>query len=414
MLELNKLITPKAIDKLKQKGFDFDQEKFLKLYNLKRELKQKIDDLRNQKNKIAKEMAKNFDKDLINQGKELNKEIKDNEVLFKDIETELNNFLLYIPNIPYENCPIGKNEDDNVEIKKVGQIPKFNFEIKDHVDLGFNLNQEINFEQANKIAKSRFVVLKNNIAKLHRALINFMLEEHLKNDYIEYDLPVLANKETLTGTGQLPKFNDDLFKIEGEDLFLIPTGEVPLTNLFKDEIFKDIELPIKVTANTPCFRKEAGTYGKDTRGIIRQHQFNKVELVQVVKEEEAEKALLEVLDNAENILKLLEVPYRVVELCTGDLGFAAKRTYDIEAWIPSQNKYREISSCSWFGDFQARRINIKYKEEKQKKFAHTINGSGLAIGRTIVAIIENNQTEEGFIKIPTVLKKYFNNMDYLK
>ncbi len=414
MLELNKLTTPKAIDKLKQKGFDFDQEKFLKLYNLKRELKQKIDDLRNQKNQIAKEMAKNFDKDLINQGKELNKEIKDNEVLFKDIETELTDFLLYIPNIPYENCPIGKNEDDNVEIKKVGQIPKFNFEIKDHVDLGFNLNQEINFDQANKIAKNRFVVLKNNIAKLHRALINFMLEEHLKNDYIEYDLPLLANKETLTGTGQLPKFNDDLFKIEGEDLFLIPTGEVPLTNLFKNEIFKDIELPIKVTANTPCFRKEAGAYGKDTKGIIRQHQFNKVELVQIVKEENAEEALLEVLNNAENILTLLEIPYRVVELCTGDLGFAAKRTYDIEAWIPSQNKYREISSCSWFGDFQARRINIKYKEEKQKKFAHTINGSGLAIGRTIVAIIENNQTEEGFIKIPTVLKKYFNNMDYLK
>ncbi len=414
MLELNKLTTPKAIDKLKQKGFDFDQEKFLKLYNLKRELKQKIDDLRNQKNQIAKEMAKNFDKDLINQGKELNKEIKDNEVLFKDIETELNDFLLYIPNIPYENCPIGKNEDDNIEIKKVGQIPKFNFEIKDHVDLGFNLNQEINFDQANKIAKNRFVVLKNNIAKLHRALINFMLEEHLKNDYIEYDLPLLANKETLTGTGQLPKFNDDLFKIEGEDLFLIPTGEVPLTNLFKNEIFKDIELPIKVTANTPCFRKEAGAYGKDTKGIIRQHQFNKVELVQIVKEENAEEALLEVLNNAENILTLLEIPYRVVELCTGDLGFAAKRTYDIEAWIPSQNKYREISSCSWFGDFQARRINIKYKEEKQKKFAHTINGSGLAIGRTIVAIIENNQTEEGFIKIPTVLKKYFNNMDYLK
>lgn len=414
MLELNKLTTPKAIDKLKQKGFDFDQEKFLKLYNLKREFKQKIDDLRNQKNKIAKEVAKNFDKDLINQGKELNKEIKDNEVLFKDIETELTDFLLYIPNIPYENCPIGKNEDDNVEIKKVGQIPKFNFETKDHVDLGFNLKQEINFDQANKIAKNRFVVLKNNIAKLHRALINFMLEEHLKNDYIEYDLPVLANKETLTGTGQLPKFNDDLFKIEGEDLFLIPTGEVPLTNLFKNEIFKDIELPIKVTANTPCFRKEAGAYGKDTKGIIRQHQFNKVELVQIVKEENAEEALLEVLNNAENILTLLEIPYRVVELCTGDLGFAAKRTYDIEAWIPSQNKYREISSCSWFGDFQARRINIKYKEEKQKKFAHTINGSGLAIGRTIVAIIENNQTEEGFIKIPTVLKKYFNNMDYLK
>lgn len=414
MLELNKLTTPKAIDKLKQKGFDFDQEKFLKLYNLKRELKQKIDDLRNQKNKIAKKMANNFDKNLINQGKELNKEIKDNELLFKDIETELTDFLLYIPNIPYENCPIGKNEDDNVEIKKVGQIPKFNFETKDHVDLGFNLKQEINFDQANKIAKNRFVVLKNNIAKLHRALINFMLEEHLKNDYIEYDLPVLANKETLTGTGQLPKFNDDLFKIEGEDLFLIPTGEVPLTNLFKNEIFKDIELPIKVTANTPCFRKEAGAYGKDTKGIIRQHQFNKVELVQIVKEENAEEALLEVLNNAENILTLLEIPYRVVELCTGDLGFAAKRTYDIEAWIPSQNKYREISSCSWFGDFQARRINIKYKEEKQKKFAHTINGSGLAIGRTIVAIIENNQTEEGFIKIPTVLKKYFNNMDYLK
>ena len=414
MLELNKLNNPETINKLKQKGFDFNQEKFLNLYNLKREIKQKLDILRNQKNKIAKNMAKNFDKELINQGKELNKEIKQQEILFKDIEKQLNDFLLYIPNIPYENCPNGKNEDYNVEIKKIGQIPEFNFKIKDHVDLGFNLNEEINFDKANNIAKNRFVVLKNNIAKLHRALINFMLEEHLKNDYIEYDLPVLANKETLTGTGQLPKFNDDLFKIEGEDLFLIPTGEVPLTNLFKNEIFNDFDLPIKVTANTPCFRKEAGTYGKDTRGIIRQHQFNKVELVQIVKEEEAEMALNEVLNNAENILNLLEIPYRVVELCTGDLGFAAKKTYDIEAWIPSQNKYREISSCSWFGDFQARRINIKYKNGKTKKFAHTINGSGLAIGRTIVAIIENNQTKEGYIKIPNVLKKYFNNIDYLK
>lgn len=414
MLEINKLTAPNATEILKQKGFCFNQQKFLKFYNLKKETRKKLDDLRNKKNNIAKKMAKNFDKDLINQGKELNKEIKNQEFLFKHIEETLNNFLLHVPNTPHENCPIGKNEDDNIEIKKIGKIPEFNFEVKDHVDLGFDLNQEINFDQANKIAKSRFVVLKNNIAKLHRALINFMLEEHLKNDYIEYDLPLLANKETLTGTGQLPKFNDDLFKIEGEDLFLIPTGEVPLTNLFKNEIFKDIELPIKVTANTPCFRKEAGTYGKDTRGIIRQHQFNKVELVQVVKEEEAEKALLEVLNNAENILKLLEIPYRVVELCTGDLGFAAKKTYDIEAWIPSQNQYREISSCSWFGDFQARRINIKYKKEKQKQFAHTINGSGLAIGRTIVAIIENNQTEEGFIKIPKVLRKYFNNMEYLK
>lgn len=414
MLEINKLTAPNATEILKQKGFFFDQEKFLEFYNLKKETRKKLDDLRNNKNNIAKKMAKNFDKYLINQGKELNKEIKNQELLFKHIEEKLNNFLLDIPNMPHENCPIGKNEDDNIEIKKIGKIPEFNFEVKDHVDLGFDLNQEINFDQANKIAKSRFVVLKNNIAKLHRALINFMLEEHLKNDYIEYDLPLLANKETLTGTGQLPKFNDDLFKIEGEDLFLIPTGEVPLTNLFKNEIFKDIELPIKVTANTPCFRKEAGTYGKDTRGIIRQHQFNKVELVQVVKEEDAEKALLEVLNNAENILKLLEIPYRVVELCTGDLGFAAKKTYDIEAWIPSQNQYREISSCSWFGDFQARRINIKYKKEKQKQFAHTINGSGLAIGRTIVAIIENNQTEEGFIKIPKVLRKYFNNMEYLK
>lgn len=414
MLQPNELTTLKAIDKLKQKGFDFDQEKFLKLYNLKRTLIQELNHLRSNKNNIAKKMAKNFDNELINQGKELNKKIKDKEILFKDIEDKINNLLLYIPNMPHENCPIGKNDNDNIEIKKIGEIPKFNFEIKDHVDLGFNLNQEINFIKANKIAKNRFVVLKNNIAKLHRALINFMLEEHLKNDYIEYDLPLLANKETLIGTGQLPKFNDDLFKIEGEDLFLIPTGEVPLTNLFKNEIFKEIELPIKVTANTPCFRKEAGAYGKDTRGIIRQHQFNKVELVQVVKEEDAEKALLEVLNDAENILKLLEIPYRVVELCTGDLGFAAKKTYDIEAWIPSQNKYREISSCSWFGDFQARRINIKYKKEKQKQFAHTINGSGLAIGRTIVAIIENNQTEEGFIKIPKVLKKYFNNIDYIK
>lgn len=414
MLDKNELLNKNTVIKLKQKGFDFNQDEFVQFYETKRVIQLDLEKLKQKKNQIAKQMAQNFDKTLIEKGKEINKGIKDKEIDFNTINEKFKEFALYVPNVPYLNCPIGQNEDENIEIKKVGNITEFNFDIKDHVDLGFNLDNNLDFQKANNLAKNRFVVMKNNIAKLHRALINFMLDEHTNNDYIEYDMPLLANKETLTGTGQLPKFNDDLFKIMDEDLYLIPTGEVPLTNIFKNDIFNIEDLPIKVTANTHCFRKEAGAYGKDTKGMIRQHQFNKVELVQITTADKAEETLNNVLKDAEKLLQLLDLPYRVVELCTADLGFAAKKTYDIEVWIPSQNKYREISSCSWFGDFQARRINIKYKNNKNKEYVNTVNGSGLAVGRTLVAIIENNQTEEGWVKIPNVLKKYFNNVDYLK
>jgi seryl-tRNA synthetase len=413
MLDKKELLNECTIIKLKNKKFDFNFNKFIEMEDNRKETQIKLQELKQNKNAIAKKMAKDFDKNLIEEGKELNNKIKKQEEIFNNINIELQDFMLNIPNIPHEKCPIGNTEDDNIEIRKFGKIKDFDFKVKDHTELGLNLNKNIDFEKANKLAKSRFVILKDNIAKLNRVLIYFMLEEHLKNDYIEYDLPLLANKETLTGTGQLPKFSEDLFKIENEDLYLIPTGEVPLTNIFKNETFHINDLPVKVTANTHCFRKEAGAHGQDTKGMIRQHQFNKVELVQVTNKENAEKDLLNVLEDAENILKLLEIPYRVVELCTGDLGFAAKKTFDIEVWIPSQNKYREISSCSWFGDFQARRINLKYKDNNIKNYGHTINGSGLAVGRTLVAIMENNQTAEGYIKIPEILRKYFNNDIFL-
>ena len=415
MLDKNTLLKKETVNKLKTKGFEFNQNDFIELNNLKANLQLNLEKLKQEKNQIAKIMAKGFDKNLVEKGKEINKAIKEMEIEFTKINTEFKQTALHTPNIPYEKCPIGNNEDDNVEIKRFGEIKNFDFDIRDHVDLGYNLKDKIDFKKANQlVGKNRFVILKNNMAKLHRALINFMLEQHIQKDYIEYEMPLMVNKEALIGTGQLPKFYDEQFKIEGEDLYLIPTGEVPLTNIFKNDIFDKEDLPIKVTANTHCFRKEAGAYGQDTKGMIRQHQFNKVELVQLTTKENANNALNEVLADAEQLLQLLELPYRVVELCTGDLGFAAKKTFDIEVWIPSQNKYREISSCSWFGDFQARRINIKYRNNKNKEYVHTINGSGLAVGRTLVAIVENNQTEEGFIKIPTVLKRYFDNVDYLK
>lgn len=312
-----------------------------------------------------------------------------------------------MPNIPDINCPIGDNEDHNKVLKIVGDIPHFNFNVKDHVDLG-QVNQEINFELGTLLAQPRFVVLKNKVAKIHRALINFMLDIHTnQHNYIEFNLPTLVNKDALIGTGQLPKFKDELFKIENTDLYLIPTAEVPLTNMFANQIVNYKQLPLNLTAHTNCYRSEAGAYGKDTRGMIRQHQFEKIELVKMVTEEQAEEEFNNLLNHAEKILQLLNLPYRVVELCTGDLGFGARKTYDIEVWIPSQNKYREISSCTYFADFQARRMNAKYKNKDNKNvFLHTINGSGLAVGRTLVAIIENYQKEDGTFDIPDILHKY--------
>jgi seryl-tRNA synthetase len=300
---------------------------------------------------------------------------------------------------------VGEDENDNVEIKKVGDIPSFDFDIKPHDELGVNLDW-LDFERGVKLAKSRFTVFKKDAARLERALINYMLDFNRKRGFEEVYVPFMVNKESMTATGQLPKFEEDLFKIEDEDLYLIPTAEVPLTNLFRDEIIKDFEKPIKMTAYTPCFRKEAGSYGRDTKGIIRQHQFDKVELVCITKPEDSDKIFDEMVECASDLLSSLGLAHRLVTLCTGDLGFSAAKTIDLEVWIPSQNRYREISSVSNVRDFQARRAKIRYKDGKKNRLVHTLNGSSLAVGRTLVAIMENYQKADGTIEIPEVLRKY--------
>tara|TARA_B100000700_G_scaffold57935_1_gene62885 strand:+ start:5872 stop:7134 length:1263 start_codon:yes stop_codon:yes gene_type:complete len=401
--------------KLQTRGFLFPKEKFLELENKRKIIQGKTQDLQQKHNQYAKEIAKNPEKiDKIKKEININKENKNTlEKELKEIQEKVNNILINTPNIPDQNIPVGNNEEDNKIIREQGNIPEYNFKVKDHVDL----TKDLDFTAGVTLAKSRFVVMKNQIAKLHRALAQFMLDVHTEqHNYMECNVPVLANKETMQGTGQLPKFEDDLFKVndEKEDLYLIPTAEVPLTNLVKGKKITGDDLPIKLTAHTQCFRKEAGAYGKDTRGIIRQHQFEKVELVQITNKENAEQQLNEVLTEAETILKLLKLPYRVVELCTGDLGFSAQKTYDIEVWIPTQKNYREISSCSWFGDFQARRIGLKCKNNGKNEFLHTINGSGLAVGRTLVAVLENYQDKDGNIIIPDILQPYMQNKKIIK
>ena len=317
----------------------------------------------------------------------------------------LNNFLLEIPNILSKDVPEGNSEKNNLVVYEKGNIPDFEFQIKDHQELG-ELYNGINFEESASIAKSRFVVLRKEIAKLHRALIQFMLDEHIKKGYEEIYVPYIVNASSLTGTGQLPKFEEDLFKIANEEMYLIPTAEVPVTNIYKNKILKLEDLPIRYVAHTPCFRSEAGSYGKDTKGMIRQHQFDKVELVKFVHPEDSETELNSLTEDAESILMSLELPYRKVILCSGDIGFASTKTYDLEVWFPSQNTFREISSCSNFGDFQSRRMKIRIKQSKENILCHTINGSGLAVGRTLAAILENFQNENGSITIPDVLVSY--------
>ena len=399
-----------VVHQLQTRGFEFPKEKFIELENKRKVIQEKTQELQQKHNQYAQEIARNPEKiDKIKKEININKENKNTlEKELKEIQNKVNKILLNTPNIPDIKTPIGNNEEDNKIIREQGIIPEYNFKIKDHVDL----TKDLDFTAGVTLAKSRFVVMKNQIAKLHRALAQFMLDVHTEqHNYMECNVPVLANKKTMQGTGQLPKFEDDLFKVndEKEDLYLIPTAEVPLTNLVKGQKITGNDLPIKLTAHTQCFRKEAGAYGKDTRGIIRQHQFEKVELVQITNKENAEQQLNEVLTEAETILKLLKLPYRVVELCTGDLGFSAKKTYDIEVWIPTQETYREISSCSWFGDFQARRIGLKYKNNGKNEFLHTINGSGLAVGRTLVAVLENYQDKDGNIIIPEILQPYMQN-----
>lgn len=392
-------------ERLALKGYNFDIENFINIENLRKEKQVLLENLQSEKNKLNKLNIPLDEKRIL--ANNFDNQIKDLNLIVEDLKLNLHNILLEMPNLPDLNCTIGNDENDNKTLKVVGNIPIFNFDIKDHVDIGL-FNQEINFELGTALAQPRFVVLKNRVAKLHRALVNFMLDIHTnQHQYIEFNLPTLVNEQALIGTGQLPKFKDDLFKVEGADLYLIPTAEVPLTNMFANQIVNYKQLPLNLTAHTNCYRSEAGAYGKDTRGMIRQHQFEKIELVKLVTEDQAEEEFNNLLGHAEKILQLLNLPYRVVELCTGDLGFGARKTYDIEVWIPSQNKYREISSCTYFADFQARRMNAKYKNKDNKNvFLHTINGSGLAVGRTLVAILENYQKEDGTFDIPEILHKY--------
>ena len=408
--------TSAAIDALKKRGANASiLDKLLWIESERRTHLGIVENLRQRRNELSEEIGKlkKQGKDasgLLEYAKKISDEIAEKEQHMRGLENQAIHELLLIPNIPDESVPTGKDDTDNVEIRSFGEISCFPFNPKNHWEIGENLGI-LDFERAGKIAGARFSLCKGLGARLERALINFMLDLHTNEfGYTEVFPPILVNKDSMTGTGQLPKFEDDLFKIENEDrnFYLIPTAEVPVTNIYRNEILKEEELPIYYTACTPCFRREAGSHGKDTRGLIRQHQFNKVELVKFVKPEDSYNELESLTNNAEEVLKRLGLPYRVAALCTGDLGFASAKTYDIEVWFPAQGKYREISSCSNFEDFQARRADIRFRRTGKKgtEFVHTLNGSGLAIGRTFAAILENFQQEDGSVIIPEVLRQF--------
>jgi seryl-tRNA synthetase len=402
---------------LKHRGFDLDVNFFNSLEEERKHIQIKTQELQQERNDLSKQVGvlKSQGKDasdILEKVSNISAQSKEFESQLALIQEKLNNFLLLIPNVPHDSVPIGPDETSNELVKEVGIPPEFDFEVKDHVDLGAPLG--LDFDTAAKVSGSRFVFMKNDIARLHRAIGQFMIDTHTENHgYTECYTPYLVNGDSLLGTGQLPKFGDDLFvtqKNEDESLYLIPTSEVSLTNTVRDEIIDLKHLPIRMTAHTPCFRSEAGSYGKDTRGMIRQHQFDKVEMVQITKPELSYEALEEMLSHAENILKALNLPYRVMTLSSGDMGFGAAKTYDIEVWLPSQQQYREISSISNCEDFQARRLKARFKNEEGKNIlVHTLNGSGLAVGRTLVAIMENNQKADGSINIPSALQPYMKN-----
>lgn len=384
---------------------DGERRKAIQEWERLRALQKKVSDEVSQKKKRGEDIS-----ELIAEMKKVSQELKDLDEVVQEKEKRLQEILLTIPNLPHPSVPKGKDSEDNVEVRRWGEIPKFDFEPKPHWDIGEELGI-LDFKSGAKIAGARFTLYWDLGAKLERALINFMLDLHtLEHGYREVLPPFMVNRTTMTGTGQLPKFEEELFKIDGLDYFLIPTAEVPVTNIHQDEILEEKDLPLYYTAYTPCFRKEAGSYGKDTRGLIRQHQFNKVELVKFTKPEDSYDELEKLLSDAEDVLKRLNLPYRVVNLCTGDLGFSASKTYDIEVWLPGQNAFKEISSCSNFEDFQARRAKIRYRISGKSKteYVHTLNGSGLAVGRTLVAILENYQQADGSVVIPEVLRPYMN------
>tara|TARA_B100000700_G_scaffold287350_1_gene342959 strand:- start:14 stop:1291 length:1278 start_codon:yes stop_codon:yes gene_type:complete len=409
--------------RLKIKNFELNVEQLKEWEGARKDLQLDTEKLQNQRNSQSKLIgeAKSQGEDvstILTDMENLKSKLEDKKNELGVIQSKLHDYLMNIPNIPDEEVPYGKDESDNEVISTWGSLPEYDFEVKDHSELGEKLEQGLDFSAAVALSGSRFVVLEGRLAKLHRALSQFMLDVHTEeHGYTEFYLPLIVNNESLLGTGQLPKFEDDLFKINHEgNFYLIPTAEVPLTNLVRGKILEADALPLKYTAHTPCFRSEAGSYGKDTKGMIRQHQFEKVELVQVVKPENSNDALNELTGHAESILQKLDLPYRKVLLCGGDLGFGASKTYDLEVWLPSQNTYREISSCSSFTDFQARRMQARWRSPDAQKpqFVHTINGSGIAIGRALVAIMENYQDEAGRIHIPSILHPYMRDEEFLE
>ena len=430
---LRKDVNSVATQLLKRK-FVLDVDLYTSLETKRKTLQATSEDLQAKRNQLAKSIgmkkAKGEDASL-----EMSESLQCNELLSQStqdldiLQKEIADFVMGIPNLPHDSVPFGADEQGNVEIKRWGQVPQFDFPIKDHVDLGVSLG--LDFTSATKITGSRFVVLKGSMARLHRALAQYMLDLHtVQHGYEEVNVPLIVNAHSMRGTGQLPKFEEDLFKLPRkisesaslednhqvlENFYLIPTAEVPVTNLARDVIFQGEELPLKYVAHTPCFRSEAGSHGRDVRGMIRQHQFEKVELVQFVKPQDSLEALEQLTEHAQAVLEGLEIPYRKVLLCTGDMGFGSMKTYDLEAWIPSQNTYREISSCSTMGDFQARRMQARFKQAQGKpELIHTLNGSGLAIGRCLVALMENNQLADGSINIPVNLRPYMGGLERIK
>lgn len=413
--------TKDVADNLARRGYKFDVDTYLALEKKRKTLQVDTEALRNERKTSAKKigMAKSTGQDvepLLATIKDLGDRLDESELKLRELQEKLNSIELGLPNLLHDDVPIGSDESENQEVRCWGDIPDFDFEPKDHVDLGLSLGM-LDFNMASRISGSRFSVMRGPLARLHRALIQFMLDLHTsENGYEETYVPYLVQENALTGTGQLPKFEQDLFKIEGEKPFyLIPTAEVPLTNLTRGDILEAEELPKRFIAHTPCFRSEAGSYGKDTRGMIRQHQFEKVELVHLVAPADSYKALEELTANAEKILQRLELPYRVVALCSGDVGFACAKTYDLEAWLPAQRKYREISSCSNCTDFQARRMQSRWRnpETNRPELLHTLNGSGVAAGRALISVMENYQQSDGSIRIPEILIPFMGGIEVI-
>lgn len=406
---------------MRRRGMDFPVEHYLSLDARRKETQIKTETLQNEMKNVSKQIGRTKEhcekrEELVRQGEQLKQDIKDAHEAFRQVNNELNDFLGGLPNIPDERVPEGADENENVEVERYGAPPEFDFEPRDHMTIGEALGM-IDGEAASRVAGSRFTVLYGDLARLQRSLTQWMLDVQTReHGYREAYVPYIVKPDSLFGTGQLPKFADDVFAISGRDAFLIPTAEVPLTNLYRDTILEEEQLPVKLVAHTPCFRSEAGAYGKDTHGLIRQHQFEKVELVQVVRPSDSRDTLEALTEHAETILKALGLPYRKVILCGGDLGFSAAMTYDLEVWLPGQQRYREISSCSNMTDFQARRMKLRVRDKQSGKIepAHTLNGSGLAVGRALLAIIEIYQTADGCIRIPEVLRPYMNGQDIIR